>query len=151
MLGKNSRGVKLTSHLHRVPRLRIGGAVPPFPNCLFKSYCLNKQRSCLLCCGMLGGIHWYFGTDVSVKHISLIFQGHVIRPLEDGIYIFSRNVGNQLLTTLRNIPEERRHLHCDSSVISREAEEKSQKCCEQQHRIKLAPDHVRGQPLVLVV
>ena len=35
--GKNSRGVKLASHLHWVPRLRIGGAVPPFSNYVFKS------------------------------------------------------------------------------------------------------------------
>jgi hypothetical protein len=35
--GKNSQGVKLASHLNWVPRLRIGGTVPPFPNHLFKS------------------------------------------------------------------------------------------------------------------
>jgi hypothetical protein len=31
---KRGRGVKLTTHLHLVPRLRIHGAIPPLQKCL---------------------------------------------------------------------------------------------------------------------
>jgi hypothetical protein len=31
-LGESGRGVKLTTHLHLVPRSRMRGAIPPLPN-----------------------------------------------------------------------------------------------------------------------
>jgi len=36
--GLNGRGVKLTTHLHLVPRLRMNGATPPHPLYTFKMW-----------------------------------------------------------------------------------------------------------------
>jgi hypothetical protein len=43
-LGESSRGVKLTTHLHLVPRLRIREAIPPLPH-VYMSW-----RQTLKCC-----------------------------------------------------------------------------------------------------
>jgi len=37
---KSGRSVKLTSHDHLVQGLRIGGAIPPFTQYIFKTWCL---------------------------------------------------------------------------------------------------------------
>jgi hypothetical protein len=42
--GVGSRGVKLTTHLHLVPRLRMRRAMPPTPPTFFTAWCLDKQR-----------------------------------------------------------------------------------------------------------
>jgi hypothetical protein len=39
---KNGRGVKLTTHLHLVPRSRMRGAIPPFPQYAFMAWCWVK-------------------------------------------------------------------------------------------------------------
>jgi hypothetical protein len=41
---QSGRGVKLTTHLHLVPRLRMREAIPPLPSYVFVARCLNKQR-----------------------------------------------------------------------------------------------------------
>jgi hypothetical protein len=41
---KAARGVKLTTHLHLVPRLSICGAIPPLLQYVFMAWCLVKQR-----------------------------------------------------------------------------------------------------------
>jgi hypothetical protein len=40
--GKSGRGVKLTTHLHLVPRSRMHGAIPSFPQYTFISWCSYK-------------------------------------------------------------------------------------------------------------
>jgi hypothetical protein len=42
--GQSGRGVKLTTHLHLVPRLRMRGAVPPLFLYVFMVCCLVKHR-----------------------------------------------------------------------------------------------------------
>jgi hypothetical protein len=39
-----TRGVKLTTHLHLVPRSRMCGAIPPLPQYAFMASCLVKHR-----------------------------------------------------------------------------------------------------------
>jgi hypothetical protein len=39
-----SRGVKLTAHLHLVPRLRMRGAIPALPQFVFMAWRLVKRR-----------------------------------------------------------------------------------------------------------
>jgi hypothetical protein len=39
-----SLGVKLTTHLHLVPRSRLHGAIPPLPQYVFIAWCLVKHR-----------------------------------------------------------------------------------------------------------
>jgi len=41
---KSGQGVKLTTHLHLVKRLRIYGAMPLLPQCVFKAWYLVKYR-----------------------------------------------------------------------------------------------------------
>jgi hypothetical protein len=41
--GGSFPGVNLTKHLHRVPRLRMRGAIPP-PLYIFMAWCLVKER-----------------------------------------------------------------------------------------------------------
>jgi hypothetical protein len=36
--------VKLTTHLHLVPRSRLRGAIPPLPQYVFMAWCLVKHR-----------------------------------------------------------------------------------------------------------
>jgi hypothetical protein len=43
--GALSLGVKLTTHLHLVPRSRVGGAIPPLPQYIFMAWCLVKHRN----------------------------------------------------------------------------------------------------------
>jgi len=38
------RGVKLTTHLHLVPRSRMCGILPPFPQYVLMAWCLVKHR-----------------------------------------------------------------------------------------------------------
>jgi hypothetical protein len=40
----NITSVKLTTHLHLVPRSRMSGAIPPFPLYIFMAWCLVKHR-----------------------------------------------------------------------------------------------------------
>jgi hypothetical protein len=42
--GRNGRGVKLTTHLHLVPRSRMRGAIPPLPQSAFMVWCLVKAQ-----------------------------------------------------------------------------------------------------------
>jgi hypothetical protein len=42
--GGAGRGVKLTTHLHVVPRSRMRGARPPLPQYVFIAWCLVKHR-----------------------------------------------------------------------------------------------------------
>jgi hypothetical protein len=42
--GALSRGVKLTTHLHLVPRSRMRGAIPPLPLYVFMAWYLVKHR-----------------------------------------------------------------------------------------------------------
>jgi hypothetical protein len=42
--GLSGRGVKLTTHLHPVPRLRTHGAILPLPQYAFISWCSVKKR-----------------------------------------------------------------------------------------------------------
>jgi hypothetical protein len=50
--GALSLGVKLTTHINLVPRSRMRGAIPPFPQYVFMAWCLVKHRDnftfCLL-------------------------------------------------------------------------------------------------------
>jgi hypothetical protein len=41
---KSGRGVKLTTHLHIMPRSRMHGAIPPLPQYIFMAWCLVKHR-----------------------------------------------------------------------------------------------------------
>jgi hypothetical protein len=43
-LGVKRPGVKLTIHLHLVPRSRMRGAIPPLPQYVFMAWCLVKHR-----------------------------------------------------------------------------------------------------------
>jgi hypothetical protein len=43
-LGVKWPGMKLTTHLHIVPRSRMCGAIPPFPQYVFLAWCLVKHR-----------------------------------------------------------------------------------------------------------
>jgi hypothetical protein len=40
----SGRGVRLTTHLHLVPRLRIRGAIPPLTQYVSLAWCLVKHR-----------------------------------------------------------------------------------------------------------
>jgi len=40
---KSGRRAKLTTHLHLVPRFRMGGAIPQLHQYIFMALCLNKQ------------------------------------------------------------------------------------------------------------
>jgi hypothetical protein len=40
----SGRGVKLTTHLHLVPRSRMRGAIPPLLHYVFMAWCLVKRR-----------------------------------------------------------------------------------------------------------
>jgi len=42
---QSGRGVKLTTHLHQVRRLRMCGAIPPLPQYAFMTWCLVKYRT----------------------------------------------------------------------------------------------------------
>jgi hypothetical protein len=42
--GSKAAGVKLTSHLHLLPRSRMRGAIPPLPRYVFMVWCLVKHR-----------------------------------------------------------------------------------------------------------
>jgi hypothetical protein len=42
--GQSDRGVKLTTHLHLVPRSRMRGAIPPLPQYAFMARCFVKHR-----------------------------------------------------------------------------------------------------------
>jgi hypothetical protein len=42
--GQSGRGVKLTTHLHLVPSLRMSGAITPLPQYDFVAWCLVKHR-----------------------------------------------------------------------------------------------------------
>jgi hypothetical protein len=42
-LYKHGRGMKLTTYLHRLPRLRISGRIPPISQYVFTVWCLIKQ------------------------------------------------------------------------------------------------------------
>jgi hypothetical protein len=42
--GVKRPGVKLTTRLHLVPRLRIRGAIPPLSQYVFMACCLVKQQ-----------------------------------------------------------------------------------------------------------
>jgi hypothetical protein len=42
--GRSAGGVKLTTHLHLVPRLRIHAVIPPSPQYVFMAWCLVKHR-----------------------------------------------------------------------------------------------------------
>jgi hypothetical protein len=46
--GQNNCGVKLTTHLYLVLRLRMSGAIPP-PQYVFMAWCLIKQEILLDC------------------------------------------------------------------------------------------------------
>jgi hypothetical protein len=52
VLGIVSLGVKLTTHLHLVPRSRMRGVIPPLPQYVFMAWCLVKHKNkftfCLL-------------------------------------------------------------------------------------------------------
>jgi hypothetical protein len=43
-LGQSSQGVKLTTHLHLVPRSQMSGAIPLLPQYIFMAWCLVKHR-----------------------------------------------------------------------------------------------------------
>jgi hypothetical protein len=43
-LGQSGRGVKLTTHLHLVPRSRMRGSIPPLSQYVFMAWCLVKHR-----------------------------------------------------------------------------------------------------------
>jgi hypothetical protein len=43
-LGYSGRGMKLTTHIHLVPRSRMRGAIPPLPQYAFMAWCLVKHR-----------------------------------------------------------------------------------------------------------
>jgi hypothetical protein len=45
LLQYSGRGVKLTIHLDLVPRLRILGFIPPFPQYVFMTWCLQLYLS----------------------------------------------------------------------------------------------------------
>jgi hypothetical protein len=42
--GKSGRYVKLTTHLHLVPKSRIRGAIPPLPQHVCMAWCLVKHK-----------------------------------------------------------------------------------------------------------
>jgi len=42
--GKAAGGVKLTVHIHLLPRLRLRGTIPPFPQHVFMAWRLVKPR-----------------------------------------------------------------------------------------------------------
>jgi len=42
-LGQRGRGVKLTTHLHPVPRSRVHGILPPLPQNDFMAWCSVKS------------------------------------------------------------------------------------------------------------
>jgi hypothetical protein len=41
----SGRGVKLTTHLHPVSRLRMSGAIPPLPQYFFMAWCLGTRST----------------------------------------------------------------------------------------------------------
>jgi hypothetical protein len=43
-LGVKRRGVKLTTHVHVVPRSRMRGAIPSLPQYAFIAWCLVKKK-----------------------------------------------------------------------------------------------------------
>jgi hypothetical protein len=43
--GQSDRGVKLTTHLHLVSRLKMRGAILPLPQYVFMAWCLVKERN----------------------------------------------------------------------------------------------------------
>jgi hypothetical protein len=55
--------VKLTTHLHQVPRLRIGGAILPFVQYVFMAWCFVKHRD-----NFLPLIHMHLKAACYVKH-----------------------------------------------------------------------------------
>jgi len=59
--------VKLTTHLHLVPRLSMRGAVPPRPHDIFMAWCLVKHRNKLYCY-----LYIYLTDMRSSKSLSLI-------------------------------------------------------------------------------
>jgi hypothetical protein len=44
---EGSRGVKLTTHLHPIPRLKMRGAMPPLLHTLFEFVELHTEFSCV--------------------------------------------------------------------------------------------------------
>jgi hypothetical protein len=44
-LGVSGRGVKLTTHFHLVPRLRVSGAIPPLLQYTFMAWCSVKAQN----------------------------------------------------------------------------------------------------------
>jgi hypothetical protein len=42
--GVKRPGVKLTTHLHVLPRLRMRGGIPSLPQCIFMALCFIKQE-----------------------------------------------------------------------------------------------------------
>jgi hypothetical protein len=58
--GALSLGVKLTTHLHLVPRSRMSGAIPPFPQYASMTWCSVKKST---------GTTFYFG-DITYHHSS---------------------------------------------------------------------------------
>jgi hypothetical protein len=48
-VGESGWGVKLTTHLHLVPKSRMSGAIPPLPQLVFMMWCLVKHRDNFAC------------------------------------------------------------------------------------------------------
>jgi hypothetical protein len=74
--------MKLTTHLHLVPRLRKGGAIPPLPQWIFMVWCLVKYRY---------NLTFIFPTSINTKTTSFF-------PL-----YFHKGKDMHILTNLKNI------------------------------------------------
>jgi hypothetical protein len=51
--GQSGRGVKLTTHLHVVSRLRMDATIPPLPQYVFMAWCLARYRDNSALCAEL--------------------------------------------------------------------------------------------------
>jgi hypothetical protein len=66
---KAAGGMKLTTHLHLVPRLRMRGAVLPLPQYAFMAWCSTKAQ---------GQLYFY----LTLKHFRMLLTEHRYMVLE---------------------------------------------------------------------
>jgi hypothetical protein len=74
-LGQNGQGVKLTTHLHLVPRSRMCGAIPPLPQYVFMAWSLVKHRDSFTFFYLFISMTRYF----QLSEIDLLEQMNILR------------------------------------------------------------------------
>jgi hypothetical protein len=62
----NRRGVKLTAHLHLVPRSRMRGAIPPLSQYVFMAWCSVKAQGQLYLSCFYASVHEVFWNELFV-------------------------------------------------------------------------------------